>query len=112
MFTFKFVSLDQADAPTPYYYGSLPIKPELGHVLTYPETGNRYAVVRIEGEGLEGDGPANQEKLAWSEAGRKKVPTLFLQRLVGEIEPSGRSFNAEKMKEYSRKNRARRFRSK
>lgn len=112
MFTFKFVGLDKADAPTPYYYGSLPVKPELGHVLRYDQTDNRYAVVRMKGKGLEGDGPTNQQKLAWADiGGRKKVPTLFLQRLLPEIVPSGRSFTAEEMKESSQQNRARRMKA-
>jgi hypothetical protein len=53
--------LGATDARTRYYYGSLPAKAELGHILGYNETGNRYAVVRIDGEGLvdDGDGRAS-----------------------------------------------------
>ncbi|MGH9715493.1 MAG: hypothetical protein ACRD4R_02000 [Candidatus Acidiferrales bacterium] len=64
MFTYKFVGLDKLDAETPYYYGSLPAKPELGHILAFHESGNHYAVVGINGEGLVGNGPANQKELA------------------------------------------------
>ena len=130
MFTYKFVGLDASDAPTPYYYGSLPVKPERGHILKYDETGNRYAVIGIEGEGLEGAGPTNQKELAWADINRgEKVPTLFLQKLrtrksrhrrrlrhrrklrrrkelgTKEIKPTGQSFDPDKMKEYSQKNR-------
>lgn len=109
MFTYKFVGLDETDAPTRYYYGSLPAKPELGHILVYNETGHRYAVVRIDGEGLvdDGNGDANQTDLAWAEINRgETVPTLWLQKLdLKEIQPQGRSFSYEEMKEYSQKNR-------
>lgn len=106
MFTYKFVGLDAADAKTPYYYGSLPAKPELGHILVYSKTGNRYAVVGIDGEGLSGDGPAEQKELAWAEIGRgEAVPALFLQKLGKEAEPDGRSFSYEEVKEYSQNNR-------
>ena len=70
MFTYKFVGLTAIDAPTPYHYGSLPTKPELGHILVYDESNNRYAVIRIEGQGLVGDGPDNQRALAWAEIAR------------------------------------------
>jgi hypothetical protein len=111
MFTYKFVGLDKSDAETPYYYGSLRAKPELGHIIAYSETGNRYAVVRIDGEGLVGDGPAGQKELAWAEIGRgETVPTLLLQKLdAKETQAQGRSFSAEEMKEYSRKNRNKRL---
>jgi len=92
MFTYKFLGLDAVDAPTPYYYGSLPAKPELGHILAYEESDNRYAVVRIEGEGLVGaDDYANQKELARAEINRgENVPTLWLQKLdVKEIRPQG-----------------------
>jgi len=114
MFTYKFVGLATMDAPTPYYYGSLPAKPERGHILVYDETGNRYAVVGIDGEGLVGDDTANQKELAWAEINRgEKVPTLLLQKLdVKETQPQGRSFTAEEMKEYSQKNREERIYSK
>ena len=108
MFTYKFVGLDAKDAPTSYYYGSLPAKPERGHILVYDETGNRYAVVGIDGEGLVGDGGyADQKELAWAEiAGGKTVPTVWLQKLdVKETQAQGRSFTAEEMKEYSQHNR-------
>jgi len=114
MFTYKFVGLIAADAQTPYYYGSLPAQPELGHILVYSETGNRYAVVRIDGEGLvgDGDGHANQTELAWAEIGRSEtVPTLWLQKfdVKKEIQAQGRSFSYE---EYSDKNREARLYSK
>jgi hypothetical protein len=108
MFTYKFVGLDKSDAETPYYYGSLPAKPELGQTLTLDESDNRYAVVRIAGEGLVGDGGyADQKELAWAEIGRgETVPTLWLQKLdVKEIKPQGRSFSYEEMNAYSQKNR-------
>ena len=120
MFTYKFVGLDATDAPTPYYYGSLPAKPELGHILVYNKTGNRYAVVRIDGEGLvdDADGQGNQEELAWAEINRgERVPTLRLRKLdveeklgAREVQSAqGRSFDPDKMKEYSQKNRETRF---
>jgi hypothetical protein len=116
MFTYKFEGLNAADASTPYYYGSLPVKPELGHILFYSETRNRYAVVRIDGEGLvdDGDGNANQAELAWAEINRgETVPTLWLQKLtVNEIPAKGRSFSYEETKEYSQKNREARLFSK
>ena len=113
MFTYKFVGLDISDADRAYYYGSLPAKPELGHILVYDETGNRYAIVRIDGEGLvdDGDGYANQKELAWAEIGRgEAVPTLWLQKLhAKEIKAQGRSFSYEEVKEHSQKNREARF---
>ncbi len=116
MFTYKFVGIDATDAQTPYHYGSLPVRPELGHTLVYNETGNRYAVVKIDGEGLidSGDGNANQTDLAWAEIGRgEAVPTLWLQRLdAKEIRVQGRSFDYEEMKESSQKNREERLYSK
>lgn len=108
MFTYKFVGLAAEDAPTPYHYGSLPAKPGLGHILVYDGSGNRYAVVRIEGEGLVGDGGyPDQKELAWAEIGQgKTVPTVWLQKLdVKETRPQGRSFSYEEVKEYSQKNR-------
>jgi hypothetical protein len=107
MFTYKFAGLTATDAPTPYHYGSLPTKPELGHIIVYEESGNRYAVIRIEGEGLVGDGPTNQRELAWAEISRgETVPTLWLQKLdVKETPAQGRSFSYEEIKEYSQKNR-------
>jgi hypothetical protein len=116
MFTYKFVGIDATDAQTPYHYGSLPVKPELGHTLVYDETRNRYAVVKIDGEGLvdNGDGYANQTELAWAEIGRREtVPTLWLQKLnVKEIQVQGRSFSYEEVKEHSQKNREARLYSK
>jgi len=108
MFTYKFLGMDKSDAETPYHYGSVPGKPELGQTLVYNKTGNRYVVVRIDGEGLVGDGDGydNQQELAWAEINRgEKVPTLWLQKLIGkETETRGRSFTYEEMKEYSQKN--------
>jgi hypothetical protein len=116
MFTYKFVGLTAVDASTPYYYGSLPAKAEPGQILFYDESGNRYTVIRVEGEGLvdDGDGSNNQKELAWAEINRgEAVPTLWLQKLdvwlqnleVKEIRPTGRSFSYEEMKEYSQRNR-------
>ena len=109
MFTYKFLGLEKSDAATTYYYGSLPAKPERGHTLVYHETGNRYAVVRIDGEGLvdDGDGSDNQKELAWADINRgEEVPTLWLQKLVGiETEPQGRSWDYEDVKKYSQMNR-------
>jgi hypothetical protein len=108
MFTYKFVGLAKADAETPYYYGSLPVEPEVGHTLSYDETSNRYAIVQIVGEGLVGDDDAAaQKELAWADINRgEKVPTLFLQQLHRpDLKPTGRSFSHEETKEYSQKNR-------
>jgi hypothetical protein len=107
MFTYKFVGLTATDAPTAYTYGSLPAKPELGHIIVYEQSGNRYAVIRIEGEGLVGDDDsADQRELAWTEIGQgKTVPTVWLQKLLEEIQARGRSFSYEEVKEYSQKNR-------
>jgi len=108
MFTYKFAGLTAQDASTPYYYGSLPAKPEPGHTLLFDDTGNRYAVIRIEGEGVEGDGGyLDQKELAWAEISQgKTVPTVWLQKLdVKETRPQGRSFSYEEVKEYSQKNR-------
>jgi hypothetical protein len=82
MFTYKFLGLSKEDGPTPYYYGTLPAKPELGHILVMDETRNRYVVVRIDGEGLSGKGYEAQKELANAEIGRgEKVPTLVLKKL-------------------------------
>src|SRR5579863_738660 len=107
MFTYKFVGLTGLDASTPYYYGSLPAKPELGHILVFDESGNRYVVFTIEGEGLVGDDPGEQRELAWADINRgEKVPTLWLQKLdAKETRPQGRSFNQDEVKEFSQKNR-------
>ena len=83
MHTFKFVGLAREDAETPYCYGSLSAKPELGQVLSFEPSGNRYAVYNIHGEGLFGDANANQRELAYADVqSDAKVPTLFLQRLA------------------------------
>jgi hypothetical protein len=114
MFTYKFVGLDPADATTPYYYGSLPAKPEVGHILVYDDTKNRYEVIGIDGEGLVGDGPTNQRELAFADIGAgKPVPTLLLRKLAAialvpsakEQKPSGRSWDADEVKKYSQENR-------
>ena len=82
MFTYKFLGLGHADNPGSFYYGSLPAKPDLGHVLTFNETGNRYVICRVAGEGLVGDGHANREKLAFAEIVRgESVPAVCLQKL-------------------------------
>ena len=106
MFTYKFLGLTGLDASTPYYYGSLPAKPEPGHILVFDESGNRYVVFRVEGEGLVGDGPTNQRELAWADINRgESVPTLWLQKFLEETRALGRSFSYEEVKEYSQKNR-------
>jgi hypothetical protein len=107
MFSYKFAGLESEDARTPYTYGSLPAKPVLGTVLAFDETSNRYVVVRIDGQGLEGDAETSQKELAWSEIGRcEAVPTLRLQRLDSvEMKAVGRSFSYEEVKEFSQKNR-------
>lgn len=107
MFTYKFVGLTATDAPAPYTYGSLPAKPELGHIIVYEQSGNRYAVIRIEGEGLVGDDDcADQRELAWTEIGQgNTVPTVWLQKLLNETPAKSRSFSDEEVKEYSQKNR-------
>ena len=118
MFTYKFVGLDATDAPTPYFYGSLPAKPELGHVLLFDLTGNRYSVIRIEGSGLvdDGDGKNSQTELALADINRgERVPMLWLRKIEAqepsgkEMQAQGRSFDPDKMKEYSQKNRETRF---
>ncbi len=81
-FTYKFLGLSKEDGPTPYYYGTLPAKPEPGHILVMDETGNRYTVVRIDGEGLPGKGSDAQKELAWADINRgAKVPTLVLKKV-------------------------------
>ncbi len=108
MYTYKFLGLSKEDAPTPYYYGSLPAKPEPGHTLKYDETGNRYAIVRVEGEGLVGDdGRFNENELAWADINRgETVPTLWLLRLSTEKTAfRGKSFDADEVKASSQKNR-------
>jgi hypothetical protein len=89
MFTYKFKGLREEDAATPYYYGSLPAKPEPGHILTFGESGNRYTVIKIVGKGLEGkNGAADQETLAHADIVRgENVPTLWLS-LVDEPKKS------------------------
>lgn len=117
MFTFKFLGLDPKDAPSPYYYGSLPAEPKDGHILLFYATGNRYTVIDIEGKGLvdDGDGENNQKELAFAEIGRgEKVPTLWVRKIEGklhaeEMKVQGRSFSYEEVKEYSQKNRERRL---
>lgn len=111
MFTHKWVGLTTEDAQSEYTYGSLPAKPEQGHIIVLEKTGNRYAVVGIAGEGLEGDdGYVAQKELAWTEISQgKPVPTLLLQLLGKEIKGTSRSFSYEEMKEYSQKNRETRF---
>jgi hypothetical protein len=113
LFTYKFLGLDRADATTPYYYGSVPGKPELGQLVVYNQTGNRYVVVRIVGEGLvdDGDGTDNQQELAWADIARgETVPTLWLQKIIGnETEPKGGSVDFETVKRSSQINRTTRF---
>jgi hypothetical protein len=107
MFTYKFLGLSIEDAPTAYYYGSLPAKPEPGHILVYDDTGNRYTVVRIEGEGLVGDGGyPDQKELAWTDIGQgKTVPMVWVQKLdVKErlrkriVKERSRTFDAKEMR--------------
>jgi hypothetical protein len=108
MYTYKFLGLNKEDAPTPYYYGSLPAKPERGHILVYNEFGNRYAIYQVDGEGLVGeDAYANEKELAWAEIGRREtVPTLWLQKLdTGKTDFRGRSFDADEVKAWSQENR-------
>jgi hypothetical protein len=82
MFTYKFLGLTKDDAPTRYYYGTVPANPEIGHVLRFDETGNRYTVVAIEGKGLTGPASEAQRELAWADINRgEKVPTLVLKKL-------------------------------
>lgn len=114
MFTYKFVGLLQADNPAPYYYGSLPARPEIGHVLYYDETGNRYEVTRIVGQGLEGKDTLNQQRLADAEIGRgEEVPTVYLKKLPPkppkktDLEPTGTSYY-EDLKKASQTNRRKR----
>lgn len=112
MYTFKFEGLDQQDSPTPYFYGSLPAKPELGHILILDVTGNRYVIHRIEGEGLTGgEARENERELAWAEmSGGESVPTIWLQKIGGvQTTASGWSFSAEEVKAYSQHNRENRL---
>jgi|SRR5277367_1278034 len=115
MYTFKFLGLAPEDTETPYFYGSLPAKPELGHLLISDKTGNRYVIFAIEGEGLSGEARADQEELAWTDINRgEKVPTLFLQKLhtAPETSVQGRSFDFEEVKAYSQQNRETRLSAK
>jgi hypothetical protein len=123
MYTYKFLGLSEEDAETPYYYGSLRKKAELGQTLNYDETNNRYVIIQIEGEGLEGhDGPADQRTLAWADIGaRQDVPTLTVRLATpGRAGPKhegpdadvlkegivqGRSFDADEVKAWSQQNR-------
>ena len=108
MFTYKFMGLDAADAPTPYYFASLPALPTPGHVLIFDETGNRYVVYNIDGEGLVSDNANEaQWELAWADVNRgEKVPTLWLQRISNaETKAQGRSFEYEELKASSQHNR-------
>jgi hypothetical protein len=126
-YTFKFLGLAAEDAPTPHYYGTVPAEPEIGHILVFEETRNRYTVVRIEGEGLSGKGSEAQEELAWADMIRgEKVPTLVLKkvrkatitrqfrkdaiRAAREMPVRGQSFEYEELKERSQRNKIRRFR--
>jgi hypothetical protein len=108
MYTFKFEGLSPQDTETPYYYGSLPAKPEVGHILVFDQTKNRYVIFRIDGEGLtEGNAQDNQWELAYADISRaESVPTIWLRRVEGaDIQASGRSFSAEELKGYSQHNR-------
>ena len=123
MFTFKFAGLSEQDSLTPYYYGSLPAKPERGQILVF-ESGNRYTIQQIVGEGLTGrSARADQETLAWKELiDEERVPTIFLREIpswritgavhrkdaVGETTVTGQSFTAEELKERSKHNRKQR----
>jgi len=122
VFTYKFLGLEKVDAGTPYYYGSVPGKPEPGHVLKYNETDNNYVVVRVEGEGLvdDGDGYENQRALAWADINRgEAVPTLWLRKIdakeakvdgTKEIKvASGQFFDYEEFKKRSQMNRSERL---
>jgi len=108
MFTYKYLGLTTEDAPGEFTYGSFPAKPEVGHILVFNKSGNRYAVTRIAGEGLVGeDGYTNEKELAWAEINLgEKVPTVWLLRLnPNEIQATSRSFSYEEVKEFSQKNR-------
>jgi hypothetical protein len=115
VFTYKFAGLLHADNPGPYYYGSLPVMPEVGHVLYYDETGNRYQIVRIVGQGLEGKDTVNQHSLAVAEiVHAKDVPTIYLKKLPPsqgpkktDIEPTGTSYYDD-LKKASQTNRRKR----
>jgi len=112
VYTFKFEGLTEQDAPTPYFYGSLPAKPERGHILIFGETGNRYVVYGIHGEGLTGVSARESEReLAWAEISRgESVPTIWLQK-IGNMQTtaSGRSFSYDEVKGYSQRNRENRL---
>ena len=100
--------MTEQDAPGAYTYGSFPAKPEVGHILAFNKSVNRYAVTRIAGEGLVGeDGYTNEKELAWAEINRgESVPTVWLLRLnPNEIQATSRSFSYEEVKEYSQTNR-------
>jgi hypothetical protein len=111
MHTFKVEGLNEQDAPTPYFYGSLPAKPELGHIIVFEDTGLRYAVYRITGEGLTGGNPDDdQRELAFADLSGKSVPTICVQQITAtEIKASGRSFDQEELKVYSQRNKKKRF---
>ncbi|HXX24674.1 MAG TPA: hypothetical protein VEO19_16125 [Terriglobia bacterium] len=112
MFTYKFEGLTEEDARTPYSYGSLPAKPLRGSTLVFDGSNNRYAVTRIEGEGLVGDDDlASQRQLAWAEIARAEtVPTIWLMKLEPiERQATLRSFSYEEVKEFSQSNREKRL---
>ena len=106
MYTFKFEGLTAADAPTPYYYGSLPAQPERGQSLILDGTGNHYVICRVDGEGLTGkDARKNERELAYAEISRGEfVPTIWLQHIGEQTSASGRSLSAEEVKTYSQQN--------
>ena len=81
---------------------------ELGHMIDYDGSGDSLHRVRADcRRAWWVMVPTNQKELAWAEiAAGRTVPTLWLQKLeVGELQPQGRSFSYEEVKEYSQKNR-------
>lgn len=107
MQTFKFEGLTQQDAQTPYFYGSLPAKPELGQILVFDDTGNRYVIFGINGTGLtEGNARDNERELALADISRgESVPTIWLRKIEVEIKASGTCYTYDELKASSQQNR-------
>jgi hypothetical protein len=112
MYTFKFEGLTEQDSQTAYFYGSLPAKPALGHILVFDGTGNRYVIYGIDGQGLtEGGARENERELASADISRgESVPTIWLQKIEGtQTKASGTSFIYEELKASSQHNREHRL---
>jgi hypothetical protein len=112
MHTFKFEGLTPQDSETAYFYGSLPAKPERGHILVFDKTGNRYVIYLMNGQGLtEGKARDNERELAFADISRgESVPTIWLQKIEDtQVKASGTSFVYEELKASSQQNREKRL---